>query len=73
MGIETRLASRQPHPRRTSPPVPCVQAQREAASPGTLANGVCTPGTTDITASVKDAAGQDITQGQWVWQLRIPR
>jgi hypothetical protein len=38
-------------------------------SPGTFANGVWTiPGTTDITASVKDAAGQNITEGELVWE-----
>ena len=38
-------------------------------SPGTFASGVWTiPGTTILSASAKDEFGQDITEGQLVWQ-----
>lgn len=38
-------------------------------SPGTFANGVWTiPGTTTLTASVVDAFGDPITEGQLVWE-----
>jgi hypothetical protein len=64
-----------PHPQPASPghhilaALPADVVLSWSVSPGTFASGVWTiPGTTTVTASVEDAFGDPITEGELIWE-----